>query len=149
MINKCTLYVKRYLDIVFRAFSTQIITHFVGRSNENVQSYIHDCLETFQDASINCLDIFSFSNIFTVRKEVAKVMFLHVSVILFTGGVSAPGGWCLLPGDVSAPGGSALRGGLVSQHADPPPWERRLLLRMVRIILGCILVQNKNKRFTS
>ena len=130
MINKFTFYVKRYLNIVFRAFSAQIITHFFGRSNENFQCCIHGYLDTFQDVPTNCLDIFSFSNIFTIRKEVAKVMFLHVSVILFTGegvcsrgvvsalrGGSAPRGWCLLPGcvcllrGVSAPGGSAPEGG--------------------------------------
>ena len=106
MINKCTLYAKRYQNIVFCEFRTQIITHFVGRSNENFQCCIHGCLETFQDVPTNCFDIFSFSNIFTVRNEVAKVMFLHVSVILFTGG-------CLLRGVVSAPGGCLLPRGCV------------------------------------
>ena len=50
-----------------------------------------------------------------------KVMFLQVSVILFTGGgVPSPGG-CLLEA----------------------PLPRRLLLRAVRILLECILVFSK------
>ena len=56
-------------------------------------------------------------------------------------GVSAPrggvcSGGCLLSGGVcsrgSAPGGVCTEAG--------PPWERRLLLRTVRILLECILV---------
>ena len=38
-------------------------------------------------------------------KEVwGKVIFLHLFVILFTGGVHGPGG-CLVPGEVHGPGG--------------------------------------------
>ena len=100
----------------------------------------------------------------TVRNEVAKVMFLQVSMILLTGGggvrgVPGPGGawsrgrmpglggclvlggaWsrggCLVPGGVPGPGG------LVFQHAlrQTPSWERRPLLRTVRILLECILI---------
>ena len=61
----------------------------------------------------------SGSDVITGRNEVvAKVIFLHLFVILFTGGVSAPGGG-LLTGGVSVPGGvcfgwvSAPGGGLL------------------------------------
>ena len=51
------------------------------------------------------------SMLFTVRNEVAKVMFLHVSVILSTGGVPGPGGaWF---GGVPGPSGYLLQGGLL------------------------------------
>ena len=49
---------------------------------------------------------------------------------------------CLVPGRCLPQGVPGL-GGLVSQHAlrqTPPPRERRLLLRTVRILLECILV---------
>ena len=74
------------------------------------------------------------NHIYCPQTKFAKVMFLHLSAILFTGGV-CPGG-CPGPG----PGG-------VSQHAlrqtaPPPPSSRWLLLRTVRILLECILVVN-------
>ena len=116
--------------------------------------------------------------IFTIRNEVAKVVFLQECVCPQRGtwsrGVSAPGG-CLLQGGVCSggawswrvpglgggvfapegclllgvgclvPGGSAPRGvGIPAcTEADPPPRERRLLLRTVRILLECILVFRK------
>ena len=73
--------------------------------------------------------------VFTVLNEVAKVMFLHVSVILSTGGVPAPGGRCSwskggvsalggVPGPRGVPGLGGVPGprgvcswGVVSQHA--------------------------------
>ena len=82
-----------------------------------------------------------------------KVIFLHLSVILFTGGCLVPrgdawsrgsawsgGGGCLvaeaglLPGGGAWSRGSALGGCLVETPT------RRLLLRVVRILLECILV---------
>ena len=85
---------------------------------------------------------------FTVRNEVAKVMFLQVSVILLTGG-GVGGAWswwggCLVPGGAWSWGGAWSRGGawswgLVSQHS-PPPRETRPLLQTVCILLECILV---------
>ena len=57
--------------------------------------------------------------IFTVRNEVAKVMFLHMSVILFTR---------YSPRSRQPPG------------AGIPREQRRLLLWTVRILLECILV---------
>ena len=74
---------------------------------------------------------------------------------LLPGGVSAPRG-CLLLGGVSAPGGQCLLlGGVCSQgvshHAlrqTPPPRERRLLLRTVRVLLECILVYSLVSRFS-
>ena len=71
--------------------------------------------------------------IITVRNEVAKVMSLQVCV--------CPQGGCLVRG-VSGPGGMPDPEGVgipACIEADPP-WERRLLLRTVRILLECILV---------
>ena len=86
------------------------------------------------------------SAIITVCNEVAKVMFLHLSVILFTGGCLPQ---CMLgyhpPGADTTPGSRPPR----TRHPPRPgtPWTkhppgtgRRLLLRMVRILLECILV---------
>ena len=79
-------------------------------------------------------------------------MFLQVSVILFTGGLPAPGG-CLFQGGLvqggacsrgSGLGGSGLGGACSGGFwswgvpgGDPPG---QLLLRAVRILLECILV---------
>ena len=70
----------------------------------------------------------------TVRNEVAKVMFLHLSVILFTGG-----GVCLSAcSDTTHP---RSRHSPQSRHPLPPsPPGRRPLFRTVRILLECILV---------
>ena len=59
-----------------------------------------------------------------------KVICLHLSVILSTGGVWSPGGAAWSWG-VWSPGGCLVE--------TPPPG--RLLLRAVRILLECILVQ--------
>ena len=67
--------------------------------------------------------------IITVRNEVAKVMFLQVSVCPRGGGIPA----CLAAG---------LRGGGIPACPSPPA-SRRLLLRTVRILLECILVRVK------
>ena len=97
--------------------------------------------------------------IITVRNQVAKVMFLQVSVC--PQGESAPGdggclvwGGSLLPGVCAWSGGvcSGGRGNLVWGVPDPggvgipacteaDPRERRLLLRTIRILLECILVE--------
>ena len=61
-----------------------------------------------------------------------KIIFLHLFVILFTGGV---GGYPSMPCS-RCPGGSAPGG---VPDGDPPG---RLLLRAVRILLECILVIN-------
>ena len=77
--------------------------------------------------------------IFTARKRsCGKVVLLQVSVILFTGGEvwcrgAGPGG-CLVPGGAWSGGGAWSRG---VPGGDPPG---RLLLRAVRILLECILV---------
>ena len=68
-------------------------------------------------------------NIFTVR---GKVMFLHLSVILSIGGVSA-----------SVHAGIPPPPGQTPPSADTPwtdPPSRQLLQQMVRILLECILV---------
>ena len=73
-----------------------------------------------------------------------KVICLHLSVILSTGGVPAPGG-CLVPAGCLVPGECLVLGGVCSQGVpggDPIP--RRLLLRAVRILLECILVSQLN-----
>ena len=41
------------------------------------------------------LHINKFCTITARKRSCGKVMFLHLSVILFTGGVSVPGGLCL------------------------------------------------------
>ena len=81
-----------------------------------------------------------------------NVIFLHLSVILFTGGCLVPGG--LLPGGGGTWSGVGVPGlgwgawsrvvcsqggvpGLGVAWGDPPGW---LLLRAVRILLECILI---------
>ena len=68
-------------------------------------------------------------------------------------GVSAPGGsaprgvcsgGCLLPGDLLGEGGGVV--GIPACTEADTPWERRLLLRTVRILLECILVIKQNLR---
>ena len=80
------------------------------------------------------------------QMKFAKVMFLHLYVILFTGGMSRPTPRGRLGGLAGGPtpgGGPRPRPiGGVSQHAlrqtlTPSIW---LLLRTVRILLECILV---------
>ena len=65
----------------------------------------------------------AFRRIVTVRNKVAKAMFLHLSVIMFTGGVCLSACWDSIP------------------RTRYPPGSRRLLLRTVRILLECILVR--------
>ena len=78
-----------------------------------------------------CLSVFLPVCLPPANEVWGKVIFLDLSVILFTGGMPGPGGaWSW---GVPAPRGWLLRGGL-----QPPPG--RLLLRTVRILLECILV---------
>ena len=73
------------------------------------------------------------------QRSWGKVIFSQASVILLTGGVPAQGG---LIGGVSAPGGSGPRGRCLLPRCVPggdPPGQP--LLRAVRILLECILVQ--------
>ena len=87
----------------------------------------------------------------TIRNEVAKGMFLHVSVILFTGegGACIAGGIpaCLAAGG-STPGGGSCSGGVpalgmvcsgMGGVGTPSAGSRRLLLRTVRILLYHLL----------
>ena len=100
--------------------------------------------------------------IFTVRNEVAKVMFLHLSVRWCYPSMhcrwypSMPCRGCLLLGDLlpgrgcacsrgacSWGGGWVCSGGVPAPGGsclETPPESRRLLLRTVRILLECILV---------
>ena len=74
--------------------------------------------------------------LFTVRKRSCrKVMFFHLSVILFTEGVYPSMQWA---------GGCTLADTPEADNswADPPP-PRRQLKRVVHILLECILVQVK------
>ena len=84
------------------------------------------------------------------RNEVAKVMFLHLSVCLSTGGRGLP--QCMLgyypppravtlPPTRHPPGPAPPLGSRSPPGAGTPP-SRRLLLRTVRILLECILVIN-------
>ena len=124
-------------------------------------------ISTILTSKLKCVCMFGdlildyhLAYIFTVCNEVAKVMFLHVSVShslhrvgvlsqnalqvvsqhALQQGVPAPGGCLFL-------GGCLLRGGLllggVGVCADPPE-SRRLLLQTVRILLECILVLEWN-----
>ena len=70
------------------------------------------------------------------QTKFAKVMFLHVSVNLSTGGCLVRGG--LVPGGVWFLGGGPGPGGAWWR---PSPFGR-LLLRVVRILLECILVRD-------
>ena len=112
-----------------------------------------------------------FSGIITVRNEIAKVMCLHLSVILFTGGVCLSACWDTTtpplrtrhppqeqaprsrhpPGPGTPPDQASPRADTSweqthprTRHptpgADPPPPQRQLLLRTVRILLECIHV---------
>ena len=97
--------------------------------------------------------------------KLRRLCFTGVCVQSGGGGLPGPGGGCLLPGawgvclvpggglvlggcllqeDAGLGGCLLLGGGLVSQHAlrQTLPRERRPLLRTVRIILECILVNN-------
>ena len=70
---------------------------------------------------------------YRLQRSWGKVIFSQESVILSTGG-----GGCLLPGGVCSGGGVPGPGGCLVET--PPGW---LLLRTVRILLGCILVKFK------
>ena len=94
--------------------------------------------------------------IITLRNEVAKVMFLHVSVILFTGGWWYPSMHCRwYPSMPCSRGvcypsmpcsrGCLLLGGLLWgacswEGVETPPRSRRPPLRTVHVLLECILV---------
>ena len=73
----------------------------------------------------------------TRKRSCGKVMFLHLSVILFTRGVSVQGGGilCSWRGTLSREGGGgSVQGG---SHVDPPPYGKQ---RAVRILLECFFV---------
>ena len=74
----------------------------------------------------------TINHVFTVHKRsCGKVMFSHLSVILFTGGHAWWGGACMV-------GGTCVAGGV---HGRGHAWqERRPLQRMVRILLEYFLV---------
>ena len=88
--------------------------------------------------------------IITVCNEVAKVMFLHLSVILFTGGVCLSACWDITPlrsrhppppGPGPPPEQTLPSLGPGTPRDQAPLPSRRLLLRTVRILLECILVK--------
>ena len=91
------------------------------------------------------------TDIITVRNEVAKVTFLHVSVILSTGGgVCLSACWDTTPHEQAPPGADTLTKSRPPPRADDPPKSNpppradppptRLLLGTERILLECILV---------
>ena len=104
-------------------------------------------------------------NIFTVRNEVAKVMFLQACVCPH-GGVSAsvhagmrpqsrhppaadttpPAGADTPLGADTPPGADTPLGADTPQEQTPPPPDRRPLLRTVCILLECIFVKFRNLR---
>ena len=89
----------------------------------------HNFHAGFQQSTINHLQILHIFNRFLPAAIVAKVIFLHLSVILFTGGLPQ----CML-GYHTPP-----------DQADPPPGSRlqhTVYERPVRILLECILVNN-------
>ena len=80
----------------------------------------------------------------TVRNEVAKVMFLHLSVILFTGGsvsvhalIPPPGKYTPPEAHTHTPREAHPPWEAPPREAHPPPLRRRLPLRTVRILLEC------------
>ena len=132
-------------------------------------SHQSDCSIFFDYSACLSLSVSSFSVyvwrarvhrkvIITVRNEVAKVMFLHLSVILSTGGVCLSACWDTTPSrDQAHPSGTGTPQSNPQEQAPPktrqippdqahpprtrhPPGRRRLLLRTVRILLECILV---------
>ena len=68
------------------------------------------------------------SHIYRLQRSCGRVMFLHLSVILFTGGCIPACTWTDSPPGRHPPG-------------QTPPPRRRLLQWMVRILLECILVE--------
>ena len=88
---------------------------------------------------------------FTGRNEVvAKVIFLHLSVILFTGGVCLSACWDTTPPEQTPPGSRhppeqqpPPRSRHPPRSSSPPPGSRlqyTVYERPVRILLECILV---------
>ena len=73
----------------------------------------------------------------TVRNEVAKVMFLHLSV--HRGSASVHAG---IPPTHPRAGSPPDQAPPPPGATTPPPLNRRLLLRTVRILLECILVKS-------
>ena len=95
----------RYLELMDNQINTLVTGVFHG-----LTSVIHLLLRNNRISVIG--------NIFTVRNEVAKVMFLHLSVILFTGGLSQ----CML-GYHHLGAGTAPPGPGTSQD-QTPPWDQ-------------------------
>ena len=126
--------------------------------------YVFSALHTASLIQIFILWPLSSATIYFYRPQTkfAKVMFLHLSVILFTGGVCLSACWdtttsslppprtrhtprpCTHPWDQTPHG--ADRPGTrhpptpQEQTPHPSPGSRRLLLRTVHILLECILV---------
>ena len=100
---------------------------------------------TFKSQSASKIPAHCRISIVTVRNKVANVMFLHLSVILFTGGFCLSACWDTTPSPTmkhtpppekqtnpSSPGSTAPPGSTLP--------GRRLPLWTVRILLECILV---------
>ena len=93
-----------------------------------------------------------YEKIFTTRKRCCtKVVFLHRSVILFTGGACVVVGACM--GGGKHDGGMCGRGGVCgwggSCMAESCMQERRPLKQVVRILLECILVWKCSQNYLS
>ena len=91
--------------------------------------------------SKSCNNIYQLA----LRSKAAEVMFLHVSVILFTGGVGVTGGvWSHTP-PRSQPSPPVTHTPLVTPLPCHPPLPLGIwsICQSVRILLECILVYNK------
>ena len=125
------------------------ISHFLSNRQVRVVYVIFYILNEALYISMNAIVRFSLVGIFTVRNSsCGKVMFLHLSVILFTGG-SMCGRWACVAGvcvcggvcawghawqGICVAGGCAYGGSMCA-------WQERWpLQRTVRILLECILV---------
>ena len=89
---------------------------------------------------MGCNPILEWLHCYHPQRSWGKVMFLHVSVILFTGGVCLSACWDTTPPRPRTP----------PLGADTPPPEQCMLgdtdnKWVVRFLLECILVFNENR----
>ena len=99
-------------------------------------------LECYQPMVISDKYIFNTieAHIVTVRNEVANVMFLHLSVIMFTGGYLPQYMLGYTHAGAHIPSPRSRHTPLAADPQEQTPSSRQLLLRTVRILQECILV---------
>ena len=136
---------KDYVYVKIPCFSLFLNAHKFSESKQSIiierleyRSTYKQIQKRFRLHSHRAKAVANAKIVFDIYRLLATVMFLHVSVILSTegGGVPAPRGAC--SGGMRGPG-VAWSGGCLVRGGWRPP-SRRLLLRMVRILLECILV---------